>query len=389
MTTPDVEGSKTGGLLSARREQTIDNQFDELRKLQSRYQKLYDGAPDLYQTINTEGIIIDCNTACYKSLGYFDKTEVIGGSIFEHAAIDSVKAMQESFDEWRRNGVVINKEVWLKRKDGTTFPTLISATNLYDDHGELIGANAAIVDETEIYSARKQLETAYSIQDELIKIAAHELKAPLQPMLSYVELAKAGRIAPEKCIEIIEPQIRRLKNLTQEIMDAGRLEDGAMSYNKEKVDLLGIVNEAIDTARPLIHNEKSGVSVECQSLDEGKPTYVFVDKMRINQVLTNLISNAIKFTDKGVIKITVNGRTDGEEIAVKVTDSGTGIPGEVLPKLFGKFVTDIHGGRNNQGIGLGLYISKKIIEAHGGRIWAENNSDGHGATLAFSLPLTN
>jgi signal transduction histidine kinase len=113
----------------------------------------------------------------------------------------------------------------------------------------------------------------------------------------------------------------------------------------------------------------------------GEPIFVEADKVRIFEVLSNIIRNAIKFTSEGTI--TVKAHADGKNVQVDVRDSGAGIDPDIVPRLFTKFATT-----SNQGTGLGLFISKNIVEAHGGRIWAENNKDGKGATFSFTLPLT-
>jgi two-component system sensor histidine kinase VicK len=120
---------------------------------------------------------------------------------------------------------------------------------------------------------------------------------------------------------------------------------------------------------------------------ENNPIYVHVDKVRLYEVIANLLSNAIKFTQKGTISISidtgVNINNNIDEVIVRIRDTGVGIHPEILPRLFTKFAT-----RSDRGTGLGLFISKGIVEAHGGKIWAENNSDGNGATFSFTLPLS-
>ncbi len=122
-----------------------------------KYRSLYEGSPDMYRTINTEGIIIDCNNAYVKNLGY-TKKEVIGGSIFDHVIDRDLNSMRESFETWLETGSVKNREIWFQRKDGTAFPALISATSIYDDAGELVGSNTIIRDITEIQRAKQRVD---------------------------------------------------------------------------------------------------------------------------------------------------------------------------------------------------------------------------------------
>ena len=191
MTSPLRTAGKIRGLLPSRREEIIENQYSEIKKLETKYRKLYDGSPVLLRTIDTHGIILDCNQAYFSHLGYSAKDEVIGHSIFEHTPKDSIHSKRESFEEWRRTGTVRNKEVWLKRKDESTFPALINANNLYDDDGILVGSNTVITDLTEVNKAKRQLEKAneeikkaYDLKEDFMRIAAHELRTPIQPILS-------------------------------------------------------------------------------------------------------------------------------------------------------------------------------------------------------------
>ena len=120
------------------------------------FKKLYENSPILQRTINKDGIIIYCNQAYARHLGY-TKDEVIGKSIFDHIVEKSLDRMRKSFQTWKKTGVIINKEIWFKKKDGTTFPALLSATNIYDENGKLLGSNTTIFDITESYNSRKKI----------------------------------------------------------------------------------------------------------------------------------------------------------------------------------------------------------------------------------------
>jgi signal transduction histidine kinase len=173
-----------------------------------------------------------------------------------------------------------------------------------------------------------------------------------------------------------------LQQLKENILDITKIENNSMELNKEELILSRTVLESFtDFANQLSKEQKENVKLTV-ALDEGD-VLVIADKHRINQVINNLLNNAKKFTQQGHITIsTEKEKKYGKEVIVKVKDSGSGIDHGIVPRLFTKFATKSH-----VGTGLGLYISKSIVEAHGGRMWAENNAEGRGATFSFSLPL--
>jgi len=178
---------------------------------------------------------------------------------------------------------------------------------------------------------------------------------------------------------------KRLHRLTEDILDVTRIEGHTFQLNKELCNINDIVKTVVQDNMAQI--EKSGIKHDLTMLYEPKEDNIFaeVDKGRISQVVSNLIDNAIKFTPNGTINVTTeiineNGK---KEALISIKDSGKGIDPEIAQKLFSKFVT-----KSFSGTGLGLFISKNIIEVHGGRIWAENNPDGKGATFTFTLPLS-
>jgi signal transduction histidine kinase len=172
---------------------------------------------------------------------------------------------------------------------------------------------------------------------------------------------------------------RRLQRLSRDILDVSKIESSLLKLSKTSFEL----NDKIKTVLNDIEHGNDNEGNNNKILFEPKELItVFADRDRIYQVLTNLLNNALKFTKNGTITVNTS-LNDTKEVIVTIIDTGIGIPPEIVPKLFSKFVTT-----SNQGTGLGLFISKGIIEAHGGRIWAENNSDGVGARISFSLPIT-
>ncbi|MRN68925.1 MAG: hypothetical protein FIO04_04420, partial [Nitrosopumilales archaeon] len=241
----------------------------------------------------------------------------------------------------------------------------------------------------------EQLQKADEMQKEFIHIAAHELRNPIQPILGLSEVMRSKITDPEQIgmLDVTIRNAKRLRRLTEDILDVSKIESQKpLQLNKEKFNLTEILlntvadfkNEiSIDNDDNNNNSKNINPSIKLELLSSERDVIkVEADKSRINQVITNLLSNAVKFTERGNIIITTQKTTDGLVIII-FKDAGSGIDPEIMPRLFTKFAT-----RSNTGTGLGLFISKGIVESHGGKIWAQNNLDGKGATFSFSLPLS-
>jgi two-component system sensor histidine kinase VicK len=232
----------------------------------------------------------------------------------------------------------------------------------------------------------EKLEAHDRMQKEFINIAAHELRTPTQAILGYAELLQidSGEHA-EDMLKALARNAYRLQSLITDILDVARIESGTLILERNTLNLTDLISNAISDAKNQV--KISGKNIEIsyfhkqrQDAEQEKDLIVEADKDRILQVLSNILSNALKFTKEGRIAVTTE-KVDNE-IIVKVKDSGSGIDPEIFPRLFEKFVS-----KSDKGTGLGLFISKNITEAHGGRIWAQNNPGESGATFAFSLPI--
>jgi two-component system, OmpR family, sensor histidine kinase VicK len=225
----------------------------------------------------------------------------------------------------------------------------------------------------------EELKRTDSMQREFINIASHEMKTPTQAIMGFSEMLEQHPDRRKEMTEAIKRNARRLHKLTNDILDVSRIESQNLRLNKEKVNINEKISNAVNDIKNQIRNPDK---LQIVFLNLKEPLYVEADKIRLYQVIANLLGNAIKFTKEGTISIKAQLK-DNNEIAIIVKDPGAGIDNDVMPRLFTKFAT-----RSDVGTGLGLYISKNIIEAHGGRMWAANNPDGKGATFGFSLPLT-
>jgi signal transduction histidine kinase len=245
--------------------------------------------------------------------------------------------------------------------------------------------------------ANEELQYKYLIKEEFINVASHELRTPIQSILGLSELLHFRTIKNitniqdiniqkyEEIVDVIIRNCRRILQLTNDILDVAKIERGSLILNKEKFDLREMILELLGEYEHTIKN-RNNVKFFFESPERNNNTIeVEADKGRLSQVLHNLLSNAIKFTKEG--QITVIVERNENEIIVSIKDSGSGIDPEIFPKLFTKFTTYSLG---SGGTGLGLFISKSIIEKHGGKIWATNNAingEDRGSTFSFSLPI--
>jgi two-component system, OmpR family, sensor histidine kinase VicK len=228
-----------------------------------------------------------------------------------------------------------------------------------------------------------KLKEADKMKTEFINVAAHELRSPIQPVLGLSEflLNQVGNIEQYRdLLNAINRNAKRLQQLTENILDVSKIESHTLELHKEKVNINEKIRKVINDVNCQIHNSDK---LKIVFLEPEYSVYVEADKIRLYQTIANLLTNAIKFTKEGTISISAGLKHNTNELIISVSDSGEGIHPVIMPRLFTKFAT-----KSNMGTGLGLFISRNIIEAHGGRIWAENNADRKGATFSFSLPLS-
>jgi signal transduction histidine kinase len=233
----------------------------------------------------------------------------------------------------------------------------------------------------ELREANEQLKVHDKLQKEFINVAAHELRTPIQPILGMSEMLESEFGDSREDIKMISRNARRLERLTQDILDVSKIESGSFTLNSQTMDLDEVISSVITDYRndPRLTG-RGGRKGDVIIKYEPKKVEVRADRGRIQQVISNLISNALKFTHEG--EITIKTEVKDGTVQVTVRDMGSGIDPEIMPRLFQKFAS-----KSEKGTGLGLYISDSIIRAHGGRMSAENNADGKGSAFSFTLPL--
>ena len=427
-------------------QKSISRAFDIMNKTQNELLVLFAtprafilaleaGAADIYRKISENGV----NIKLLVPRG-------TGNEIEENEQIAKVQQISPSVNV-RFSDVALNTKItimisdrrevmsWELRDETLDDPYLAAGIATYSNIRSVASSYAIIFDNlwkiTELAenlrTANIKLESNEKAMKEFIDIAAHELRTPIQPILGlsevvrdrifnlarqlqsrgwkeeavYRELKDADTAATTGAesdshyrsssslsssideilvmIDVLNRNARRLEKLTSNLLDVSRIEnDKSLQLSKEIFDL-------VQNIRNVIHDVKSSQGEKADALKivydvSDELIIIEADKTRIYEVVSNLLGNAIKFTDSGTITIT--SRVKGRNALISVTDTGRSIDPELMPRLFTKFAS-----KSETGTGLGLYLSKKIIETHGGKIWAENNKDGKGATFSFTLPL--
>ena len=300
----------------------------------------------------------------------------------------------------------------------TNFHTAHNVAHILKNSGYFIIILSLAVSSIQLNKLAKQREATIRLQynklkemdkmkDEFINVAAHELRTPIQPIIGLSEVLRSrirnndsgnGTNAEnQEYVDVILRNGQRLGKLVEDVLDVTKIESQSLELHKEHFDLNDLIISIIDDivaaeadsmvyGLPARRKEKNHVKINY--VPRSLPIYA--DRNRVTQVISNLLNNALKFTSEGYVTITTEKKKDNNSIenstvaVVNVHDTGSGVDPEIMPKLFTKFSS-----KSFSGTGLGLYICKNIIEAHGGRIWAENNKDGKGATFSFTLPIAN
>jgi signal transduction histidine kinase len=255
---------------------------------------------------------------------------------------------------------------------------------------ELKGANDSLTESNRLLAgANEQLKVHDKMQKEFINIASHELRTPIQPIVTLTEIIRTKTKEPQQqeLLDITIRNAKRLKRLTDDILDVSKIESQSLNLRKERFNLKDAITNSISDIVTNRYMDKDNKINTVKIISQSQDVFVEADKGRITQVISNLLDNAVKFTENNITKRmgTINITTEkiDSRVHVSIKDTGSGIDPEILPRLFEKFVS-----RSFQGTGLGLFICRSIVEAHGGKIWAQNNSDGKGgAIFTFSLPL--
>ena len=332
-------------------------------------------------SIDLNGKLTYVNPAFLRIWGYDSPDEVLGRSL---ASLCEEEKVQELVQALLTGTGTLGAEVTAKKKNGTEFIVGLRASLIVDAQGQPVGMTSSLADITERKRMEQEKRELDRMKSEFVSSVSHELRTPLHSIQGFTQLMLEGKATnPEtqkKFLTIIDKQSARLGKLINNLLDVSHLESGRFSIQKQPLSIKKTIHEAIEGLRSLAVQNGMTINADTPAtLPEVKG-----DEERLMQVIVNLINNAIKFSPDGG-GVAVKAEAKDAELLVHVTDHGIGIPEQAMPHLFQRFFR-AKDSASIGGTGLGLYISKEIVEAHGGRMWAESKV-GEGSTFGFSLPL--
>ncbi len=368
---------------------TESKQAEEtLHESEAKFRRLFETSMDFLYITSLDGRIIEVNVAAAKISGYsLDELKKMNMTELYYHPQERDRLVQKIVEQ----GFVENFEIKGKKKDGTIVDTLVTSTTIKDKDGNPTGFQGGLKDITERkraeedHIAREIAEQANRAKSEFLSRMSHELRTPLNAILGFSQLLKMDELKPNQTrgVEQIYKSGRHLLNLVNEVLNIARIESGKMHISPEPVRLADTLQEALELIRPLA--ETRGIFI---NLEPATPLDVVVqaDPQSLRQVLLNLLSNAVKYNcEGGEIAITTSLTIDGH-LRLQVRDTGEGIPPEKMNRLFTPFDRLDRDSSEQEGTGLGLALSKGLVEAMGGRIGA-SSKPGDGSIFWLELKL--
>jgi PAS domain S-box-containing protein len=355
---------------------------EALRESEERFRDLFENANDLIQSIDMEGRYIYVNRKWLEVLGY-SKEEVSKLNMFDVVRNDQIAHCMDCIEEVAQGGAIDKVETVFVSKSGREI-FVEGSVNAKFEGGRPVSTRGIFRDITERKKAEEAIRELDRLKSEFISDISHELRTPLHSIKGFGKLILDGKVpdpnVQREFLTIIENQSNRLDKLVSNLLDASRLESGRFNINKRRMSMLGTIHETVETLRGVAGGR--GMTIK-EDIPTALPE-IDADKERLEQVMFNLIGNAVKFSNDDD-EVTVRAEVKERELLVQVIDHGIGIPQEAMPRLFQRFYR-VEASSSVGGSGLGLYISKQIIEAHGGHIWVESEA-GKGSTFSFTVPL--
>jgi PAS domain S-box-containing protein len=353
--------------------------------IESRLAAIVASSDDAIVSKDLNGIILTWNRGAERIFGY-TPAEAVGQSIRMIIPADRQSEEDDVLARVRQGLTVDHFETVRQRKDGTLIDVSVTISPVRTAEGEIVGASKIARDITEQRRLRAIADEASRLKDEFLAVLSHELRTPLNTVLGYARMLRREdkRMSAdlrERALDALERNADLLTRLVNDVLDTSRVVTGKFRLEMDVCPLDGVLAEAIRTIQPAAEAKNIALDVH---LDPG--LIVLCDRDRMLQVMWNLLSNAIKFTPSGG-SVSVQGERQGGEITIAIGDTGIGIAPEHLPFVFQRF-WQAHTGASREfgGLGLGLALSRHIVELHGGSIVAESEAEGQGAVFTVTLP---
>jgi PAS domain S-box-containing protein len=378
-----------GGMI-ARARQRIGEQFDELTRQREQLAATLRSIGDAVIVTDSTGRIISLNAVAEQLTGW-SGDEAVGvplADVFRIINEVTRNSVESPVDRVIADGTIVGlaNHTLLIAKNGVERPIDDSAAPIHGASGRLAGVVLVFRDTTERRERERSLADEARRKDEFLALLAHELRNPLAPIYSALQILKLSEddvASSREAREVAERQVNLLTRLVDDLLDMSRIMRGKIDLRVERLELASIVTQAVETARPAINANRHELSVSMPD----EPVWFKADRVRITQVLSNLLSNAAKYTEPEG-RISLSATIEDEQLVVCVADNGIGIEPEALPRVFEMFMQVAPGARRSQGgLGIGLTLVRNLIEMHGGRVEARSTGLGQGSQFFVRLPV--
>ena len=364
-----------------------------LRTSEIRFRRLFEAAQDGILIVDPPTRkILDANPFMTELLG-FTHQEFVGKELFEIGLLKDEQASQAAFRELQEKHYIRYEDLPLETKAGERREVEVLANLYREDGDEVIQCHVRDITERReleenLRRFAEQLSEADRHKNEFLAMLAHELRNPLAPLSNCLQILRhpgADGAAAEQAQDMMEREVQQMARLVDDLLDVSRIASGKVELRKERVRLADLVNQVVATCRPIVNAASQELTVHLS----GEPLVLEADPVRVTQILENLLTNAIKYSDDGGrIKLTVE--REGSDAVLRMRDNGVGIAPEMLPGIWNLFMqVEPQSGRSRAGLGIGLTVVRKLVHLHNGSIEAKSGGLGHGSEFTVRLPLAN
>ncbi|MFZ4571339.1 MAG: response regulator [Bacteroidales bacterium] len=381
-------------IINEQLEELVEQRTLALKQSEEKYLDLYDNAPSMFMSVEPHGgRVIECNVTLLEHTG-FTRAEVIGQHFTERYHPDSLQKVEEDFRMFMMTGLVSNSELYLRTKSGGKITVLTNSTAVRNENGEILHSRTVLQDisdlkkiQEELRQSKEKAEESDRLKSAFLANMSHEIRTPMNGILGFTQLLKdpdLNNSTRREFIKHIDRSTNRLLKIITDIVDISRIESGVDSLEKSEIDLIWLLDDSQALFQPQAKGKNLDIKFYCNIAPAASK--VITDGGKLKQIVNNLISNAIKFTEQGNIEVTASIENDSLNLTVK--DTGIGIDPEMHEVIFDRFrQVEIGHSRKYEGAGLGLSIARSYARLLKGEISLES-SIGKGSIFKLILPVT-